>query len=106
MTSRKFVTSNANLEALGKNKLHTIALVQKATMGQSFQQTSKQRHEQLQRLQNWCMDRISQLSLHYSIDDATALTAEHLELLKSVDQTEALWIQNDKPIGPAFDALN
>ena len=106
MTSRKFVTSKANLEALDKISLHTIALVQKATMGQSFQQTSKQRHEQLQRLQNWCMDRISQLSLHYSIDDATALTAEHLELLKSVDQTQALWIQSNNSVDSTFDAIN
>ena len=106
MTSRKFVTSKANLEALGKNKLHTIERDQRATMGQSFQQTSKQRHQQLQRLQNWCMDRISQLSLHYSIDDATALTAEHLELLKSVDQTQALWIQSNNSVDSTFDAIN
>ena len=106
MTSRKFVTSKANLEALGKNKLHTIDPVLRATMGQSFQQTSKQRHQQLQRLQNWCMDRISQLSLHDSIDDATALTAEHLELLKSVDQTQALWIQSNNSVDSTFDAIN
>ena len=43
------------------------------------------------------MDRISYLSLHQSIEDATSLTAEHLELLKSIDQAETLWIDGNNP---------
>ena len=62
---------------------------------EQIQDRIKHRHQQLQRLQNWCMDRISHLSLHQSIEDATALTAEHLELLKSIDQAETLWMGNN-----------
>ena len=66
----------------------------------------KQKHQQLQALQNWCMDRISQLSLHYSIDDATALTAEHFELLKSIDQIETLWIRSNHQTSLPYNELN
>ena len=53
------------------------------------------------------MDRISHLSLHQSIEDATALTAEHLELLKSIDQAEMLWMgnNNSKQLTPRNDQL-
>ena len=52
------------------------------------------------------MDRISELSLHYSIDDATALTAEHLELLKSIDQSQTLWMRSNHQIGLPYNGLN
>ena len=52
------------------------------------------------------MDRISELSLHYSIDDATALTAEHLELLKSIDQSQTLWMRSNHQIGLPNNGFN
>ena len=82
------------IKASSKEQLNTIT----ATHSKALEQTHdpiKHRHQQLQRLQNWCMDRISHLSLHQSIEDATALTAEHLELLKSIDQAETLWMSNN-----------
>ena len=91
---KTFTGKKAMIKASSKDQLNTIT----ATHSKALEQTQdpiKHRHQQLQRLQNWCMDRISHLSLHQSIEDATALTAEHLELLKSIDQAETLWIGNN-----------
>ena len=82
------------IKASSKEQLNTITAIRSKAMEQ-IQDTIKHRHQQLQRLQNWCMDRISYLSLHQSIEDATALTAEHLELLKSIDQAETLWMDKN-----------
>ncbi|OUT73137.1 MAG: hypothetical protein CBB79_04825 [Synechococcus sp. TMED19] len=54
-----------------------------------------QRMDQLEILQDWCLSRISYLSLEHSIEDATALTAEHLESLRILDQGTTLWINNE-----------
>jgi len=78
----------------------------RAKVKETTEERNKQKHQQLQALQNWCMDRISELSLHYSIDDATALTAEHLELLKSIDQSQTLWMRSNHQIGLPYNGLN
>lgn len=41
---------------------------------------------------DWCMAQLSELSLDGRVDDARALTAEHLELLEQVETTRVLWM--------------
>ena len=89
-----FTIRKATTKSVSEDQLNRIAGIQLKAM-ERIQDPVKLRHQQLQRLQNWCMDRISHLSLHQSIEDATALTAEHLELLKSIDQVETLWMSNN-----------
>ena len=91
---KTFTGKKAMIKASSKKQLNTITAIRSKAMEQ-IQDTIKHRHQQLQRLQNWCMDQISHLSLHQSIEDSTALTAEHLELLKSIDQAETLWMANN-----------
>ena len=93
---KTFTNRKATTNSVSKDQLNTIAAIQLKAV-ERIQDPIKHRHQQLQRLQNWCMDRISHLSLHQSIEDATALTAEHLELLKSIDQSETLWMNSDNP---------
>jgi hypothetical protein len=42
---------------------------------------------------DWCMERLSQLSLDGRMDEARAITAEHLELLETLDARRSLWVQ-------------
>ena len=91
---KNFTNRKATTNSVSKDQLNKIAGIQLKAL-ERIQDPIKHRHQQLQRLQNWCMDRISHLSLHQSIEDATALTAEHLELLKSIDQAETLWMGNN-----------
>ena len=93
---KAFTGKKAMIKATSKEQLNTITAIHSKALEQ-IQDRIKHRHQQLQRLQNWCMDRISHLSLHQSIEDATALTAEHLELLKSIDQAETLWMNSNNP---------
>ena len=90
---KTFTKKKAIIKTAVKDQLNTITAIDSKALEQ-IQYRIKQRYQQLQRLQNWCMDRISYLSLHQSLEDATALTAEHLELLKSIDQAETLWMSN------------
>lgn len=46
----------------------------------------------LNHLRDWCMDRLSMLSLDGRMEDARAVTAEHLELLEAVDARRSLWV--------------
>ena len=89
-----FTNRKATTKSVGEDQLNRIAGIQFKAV-ERIQDPIKLRTQQLQRLQNWCMDRISHLSLHQSIEDATALTAEHLELLKSIDQAETLWMDRN-----------
>ena len=93
---KTFTNRKATTNSVSKDQLNKIAGIQLKAL-ERIQDPIKHRHQQLQRLQNWCMDRISHLSLHQSIEDATALTAEHLELLKSIDQAETLWMNSNNP---------
>ena len=93
---KAFTGKKAMIKATSKEQLNTITAIHSKAL-EKIQDRIKHRHQQLQRLQNWCMDRISHLSLHQSIEDATSLTAEHLELLKSIDQAETLWIDGNNP---------
>ena len=43
-------------------------------------------------LRDWCMNRLSTLSLDHRMDCARALTAEHLELLEVVNHSKTLWM--------------
>jgi hypothetical protein len=47
---------------------------------------------QLTQLRDWCMQRLSKLSLELRMGDARALTAEHLEALEMVDAHHTLWM--------------
>ena len=95
-TVKPFTSRKATTRSVSEDQLNTIAAIRIKTLEQ-IQDRIKHRHQQLQRLQNWCMDRISHLSLHQSLEDATALTAEHLELLKSINQAETLWVNSNNP---------
>ncbi|MBW4529297.1 MAG: hypothetical protein KME02_01285 [Aphanothece saxicola GSE-SYN-MK-01-06B] len=54
---------------------------------------------QLQRLlaltqqRDWCMNRLSHLSLNGRMDEARAVTAEHLELLETLEPKRSLWVR-------------
>ena len=91
---KTFTNKKATTKSVSKDQLNRITGIQFKAV-ERIQDPVKLRHQQLQRLQNWCMDRISHLSLHQSIEDATSLTAEHLELLKSIDQAETLWMDRN-----------
>ena len=95
-TVKTFTNKKATTKSVSEDQLNRITGIQFKAV-ERIQDPIKLRHQQLQRLQNWCMDRISHLSLHQSIEDATSLTAEHLELLKSIDQAETLWIDGNNP---------
>ena len=96
-TPKNIIDAKANIEAPEMSCPNRVKLINPRKVKQTKKDEIKQQSRQLQDLQDWCMDRISQLSLHHSIDDATALTAEHLELLKSIDPAETLWIGNNHP---------
>jgi hypothetical protein len=53
---------------------------------------SLERQVMLTGVRDWCMQRLSELSLAGQIDDARALTAEHLELLEVVNRAQTLWM--------------
>jgi hypothetical protein len=42
------------------------------------------------------MDRLSMLSLDGRMEDARAVTAEHLELLEAVDARRSLWVRIER----------
>lgn len=43
-------------------------------------------------LRDWCLERLSTLSLADQMPLARALTAEHLELLEQLHQPQTLWM--------------
>lgn len=49
----------------------------------------------LTQLRDWCMGRLSDLSLDHRMECARALTAEHLELLEAVNESKTLWMVID-----------
>jgi hypothetical protein len=57
--------------------------------------TDLSRTLQLTQQRDWCMQRLSKLSLQWRMDDARALTAEHLEALEVVDARRTLWMVID-----------
>lgn len=46
----------------------------------------------LTHIRDWCMNRLSHLSVENRMSCARALTAEHLELLETVNQGKTLWM--------------
>ena len=46
----------------------------------------------LTQLHDWCLERVSTLSLEDKMPLASALTAEHLELLEAINQQQTLWM--------------
>lgn len=58
----------------------------------SLEATAFRRTLMLTGLRDWCMERLSWLSLVERMDCARALTAEYLELLETVDQSTTLWM--------------
>lgn len=42
------------------------------------------------------MERLSQLSLDGRIEEARAVTAEHLELLETMDARRNLWVRTER----------
>ena len=58
----------------------------------SVQTTHERRLLAVTSWHDWCMERLSELSLAGREVDARALTGEHLELLEQVDPTRILWM--------------
>lgn len=54
--------------------------------------TDLRRTLQLTALHEWCLERLSILSMAGQLPMARALTAEHLELLEVVNQRQTLWM--------------
>ncbi len=54
---------------------------------------------QLTRVRDWCIERLSDLSMENRLSDARAITSEHLELLEKIDAHTTLWmiIEKTKP---------
>lgn len=50
----------------------------------------------LTHLRDWCMERLSQLSLDGRIEEARAVTAEHLELLETMAARRNLWVRTER----------
>jgi hypothetical protein len=50
----------------------------------------------LTHLRDWCMERLSQLSLDGRMEEARAVTAEHLELLETMDARRSLWVRIER----------
>jgi hypothetical protein len=63
---------------------------------------SSEDEDQLRRIlalthqRDWCMERLSQLSLDGRMDEARAITAEHLELLETLDARRSLWVRIER----------
>ena len=53
---------------------------------------SLRRKLMLTQLHDWCLERLSTLSLEDKMPLARALTAEHLELLEAINQQQTLWM--------------
>ncbi len=66
---------------------------------------SSEDEAQLQRVlplthqRDWCMERLSQLSLDGRMEEARAITAEHLELLVTLDARRSLWVRIERDGG-------
>lgn len=54
--------------------------------------TALRRTLALTQVHDWCLERLSELSLAGQMPQARALTAEHLELLEVVSQRHTLWM--------------
>ena len=91
--SGKFYNKKARIKTISKEQLNTITAIHlKAWNNQDASNTGTNNSNDF-KTGAWIAFRTS---LHQSIEDATALTAEHLELLKSIDQSEMLWMGNNK----------
>lgn len=49
---------------------------------------------QLTSLRDWCMERLSVLSLRSDMEDARCLTSEHLEMLVETNAWKTLWVHS------------
>ena len=49
---------------------------------------------QLTSLRDWCMERLSVLSLRPDLEDARCLTSEHLEMLVETNAWTTLWVHS------------
>jgi hypothetical protein len=58
-----------------------------------MESTDLNRTLQLTQVRDWCMQRLSKLTLQWRLDDARALTSEHLEALEVVDARHTLWMR-------------
>jgi hypothetical protein len=58
-----------------------------------MESTDLNRTLQLTQVRDWCMQRLSKLTLQWRLDDARALTSEHLETLEVVDAHHTLWMR-------------
>ena len=50
----------------------------------------------LTEIRDWCMSRISLLSLADDHEDAQALTQEHMEMLRMINPDKTLWMTIEK----------
>ena len=72
----------------------SVTLSPHATPGDSTdaEATALRRTLALTQVHDWCLERLSELSLAGQMPQARALTAEHLELLEVVSQRHTLWM--------------
>ena len=59
---------------------------------ESKQKIEFRRNLRLNALSDWCLQRISQLSLSGADAEAQAMTEEHMETLQAIDIESTLWI--------------
>lgn len=64
-----------------------------------FSKASEEEGKELQRtlqltdLRDWCMERLSVLSLRSDLQDARSMTAEYLEMLMETNASATLWMR-------------
>jgi hypothetical protein len=71
---------------------HGVIVMDESQMHSSEDIDILNRILQLTSLRDWCMERLSVLSLRPDLEDARCLTSEHLEMLAETNAWTTLWV--------------
>jgi hypothetical protein len=71
---------------------HGVIVMDESQMHSSEDSEILNRVLQLTSLRDWCMERLSVLSLRSDLEDARCLTSEHLEMLAETNAWTTLWV--------------
>lgn len=71
---------------------HGVIVMDESQMHSSEENEILNRILQLTSLRDWCMERLSLLTLRSDLEDARCLTSEHLEMLVETNAWNILWL--------------
>jgi hypothetical protein len=71
---------------------HGVIVMDESQMHSNEENEILNRILQLTSLRDWCMERLSLLSLRSDLEDARCLTSEHLEMLVETNAWNILWL--------------